>query len=161
MNNLGLPGNVETALATIDASQGLPLHLAHVQFYAYGTEGKNGFSSAAAQFAEKINANKNVTVDVGQVMFADIVTISSDVMKQFNSLPGGRPKKGVIFDGDSAMALGVRALCLSRFGLLQCGAMGGGARAVPADATIRCACSSPPTIRTARPSPPIRKCSRC
>jgi formylmethanofuran dehydrogenase subunit A len=101
MNNLGLPGNVETAIATIDASQGLPLHLAHVQFYAYGTEGKNGFSSAAAKFAEKINANRNVTVDVGQVMFADIVTISSDVMKQFNSLPGGRPKKGVIFDGDS------------------------------------------------------------
>ncbi|PWB82237.1 MAG: formylmethanofuran dehydrogenase subunit A, partial [Methylocystaceae bacterium] len=101
MNNLGLAGNVETALATIDASQGLPLHLAHVQFYAYGTEGKNGFSSAAARFAEKINANKNVTVDVGQVMFADIVTISSDVLKQFNSLPGARPKKGVIFDGDS------------------------------------------------------------
>ncbi len=100
MNNLGLPGNVETALATIDASQGLPLHLAHVQFYAYGKEGKNGFSSAAAQFAEKINASPNVTVDVGQVMFADIVTISSDVMKQFNSLPGARPKKGVIFDGD-------------------------------------------------------------
>jgi formylmethanofuran dehydrogenase subunit A len=100
MNNLGLPGNVETALATIDASQGLPLHLAHVQFYAYGKEGKNGFSSAAAQFAEKINANKNVSVDVGQVMFADIVTISSDVLKQFNSLPGGRPKKGVIFDGE-------------------------------------------------------------
>jgi formylmethanofuran dehydrogenase subunit A len=100
MNNLGLPGNVETALATIDASQGLPLHLAHVQFYAYGKEGKNGFSSAAAQFAEKINANPNVSVDVGQVMFADIVTISSDVLKQFNSLPGARPKKGFIFDGD-------------------------------------------------------------
>ncbi len=100
MNNLGLPGNVETALATIDASQGLPLHLAHVQFYSYGKEGKNGFSSAAAQFAEKINANKNITVDVGQVMFADIVTISSDVLKQYNSLPGARPKKGVIFDGD-------------------------------------------------------------
>lgn len=101
MNNLGLAGNIETALATIDASQGLPLHLAHVQFYAYGVEGKNGFSSAAARLAEKINAHKNVTVDVGQVMFADIVTISSDVMKQFNSLPGARPKKGVIFDGDS------------------------------------------------------------
>lgn len=101
MNNLGLAGNVETAVATIEASQGLPLHLAHVQFYAYGTEGKNGFSSAAARLAETVNANKNVTVDVGQVMFADIVTISSDVMKQFNSLPGARPKKGVIFDGDS------------------------------------------------------------
>jgi formylmethanofuran dehydrogenase subunit A len=101
MNNLGLAGNIETALGTIDASQGLPLHLAHVQFYAYGAEGKNGFSSAAARLAEKVNANKNVTVDVGQVMFSDIVTISSDVLKQFNSLPGARPKKGVIFDGDS------------------------------------------------------------
>ncbi|MGO9773413.1 MAG: formylmethanofuran dehydrogenase subunit A [Roseiarcus sp.] len=101
MSNLGLAGNIETALATIDASQGLPLHLAHAQFYAYGKEGKHGFSSAAAQFAEKINANKNITMDVGQVMFATTVTISTDVMKQLNSLPSGRPKKGVIFDGDS------------------------------------------------------------
>ena len=53
-------------------SQGQPLHLAHVQFYAYGKEGQHGFSSAAAQFAEKINANPNVTADVGQVMFADM-----------------------------------------------------------------------------------------
>jgi len=101
MNNLGLAGNIDTALATIDAAQGLPLHLAHVQFYAYGKEGKNGFSSAGALFAEKINANKNVSVDVGQVMFSDTVTISSDVLKQFNSLPGAIPKKGAIFDGDA------------------------------------------------------------
>ncbi|KAF2988834.1 formylmethanofuran dehydrogenase subunit A (plasmid) [Methylocystis sp. MJC1] len=101
MSNLGLAGNIATALGTIEAAQGVPLHLAHAQFYAYGKEGKNGFSSAAAQFAAKINQNKNVTVDVGQVMFADTVTISTDVMKQLNSLPNGRPKKGVIFDGDS------------------------------------------------------------
>jgi formylmethanofuran dehydrogenase subunit A len=101
MNNLGIAGNIETALATIDAAQGLPLHLAHVQFYAYGKEGKNGFSSAGAQFAEKLNANKNVSVDVGQVMFSDTVTVSSDVLKQFNSLAGAIPKKGAIFDGDA------------------------------------------------------------
>ena len=101
MNNLGIAGNIDTALATIDAAQGLPLHLAHVQFYAYGKEGKNGFSSAAAAFAEKINANKNVTVDIGAVMFSQTVTISSDVLKQFNSLSGGMPKKGAIFDGDA------------------------------------------------------------
>lgn len=35
-NNLGIPGNVDTALATMEAAQGLPMHLAHVQFYAYG-----------------------------------------------------------------------------------------------------------------------------
>ena len=101
MNNLGIAGNVQTALDTIDAAQGLPMHLAHVQFYAYGTEGKNAFSSAAAVFAEKINANPNITVDVGQVMFSQTVTISSDVLKQFNSMPGGSPKKGAIFDGDA------------------------------------------------------------
>jgi formylmethanofuran dehydrogenase subunit A len=101
MNNLGIAGNIDTALATIDAAEGLPLHLAHVQFYAYGLEGKNAFSSAGAQLAAKINANKNISVDVGQVMFSDTVTISSDVLRQFNSLAGAIPKKGVIFDGDA------------------------------------------------------------
>ncbi|HXZ14482.1 MAG TPA: formylmethanofuran dehydrogenase subunit A, partial [Roseiarcus sp.] len=101
MNNLGIAGNIETALATIDAARGLPLHLAHVQFYAYGKEGKNGFSSAGAQFAEKVNANKNVSIDVGQVMFSETVTVSADVLKQYNSLAGANPKKGAIFDGDA------------------------------------------------------------
>jgi len=101
MNNLGIAGNIETALATIDAVEGLPLHLAHVQFYAYGKEGKNAFSSAAAAFAEKVNANRNVSVDVGAVMFSDTVTVSSDVLKQFNSMAGANPKKGAIFDGDA------------------------------------------------------------
>ena len=50
-NNLGLPGNVETALATIAAAGDRPLHLAHLQFYAYGTDGPRGFSSAAPRLA--------------------------------------------------------------------------------------------------------------
>src|SRR5262249_38796888 len=54
-NNLGLAGNVDTALATIAAAEGLPLHLAHLQFYGYGREGPRGFSSAAARLAEAVN----------------------------------------------------------------------------------------------------------
>jgi formylmethanofuran dehydrogenase subunit A len=100
-NNLGLAGNVETALATINAAEGLPLHLAHLQFYSYGKEGPRGFSSAAARLAEAVNAAKSVTVDVGQVMFGQTVTISCDVLRQFNARNGARPKKYVIFDGDS------------------------------------------------------------
>ncbi len=100
-NNLGIAGNVETALATIEAAEGLPLHLAHLQFYAYGKEGPRGFSSAAARLAEAVNAAKSVTVDVGQVMFGQTVTISCDVLRQFNARNGARPKKYVIFDGDS------------------------------------------------------------
>ena len=55
-NNLGMAGNAETALATIAAAEGLPLHLAHLQFYGYGKEGERGFSSAAARIAEAVNA---------------------------------------------------------------------------------------------------------
>jgi formylmethanofuran dehydrogenase subunit A len=101
MNNLGIAGNVETALATIEAARGLPLHLAHVQFYAYGTEGRRGFSSAAAQLAEAVNAAENVTVDIGQVMFGPTVTVSLDVLRQYNGSRNARPNKSVIFDGDA------------------------------------------------------------
>ncbi|MGA8887750.1 MAG: formylmethanofuran dehydrogenase subunit A, partial [Pseudolabrys sp.] len=100
-NNLGLPGNVETALATIEAAESLPLHLAHLQFYGYGKEGPRGFSSAGARLAEAVNAAKSVTIDVGQVMFGQTVTISCDVLRQFNARNSARPRKWVICDGDS------------------------------------------------------------
>jgi len=100
-NNLGLAGNVETALATIATAEDLPLHLAHLQFYSYGKEGRRGFSSAAARLAEAVNAARSVTVDVGQVMFGQTVTISSDVLRQFNARKQARPRKYVIFDGDA------------------------------------------------------------
>jgi formylmethanofuran dehydrogenase subunit A len=100
-NNLGLPGNVATALATIDACEDLPVHLAHLQFYGYGEEGGRGFSSAAAQLAEAVNARKNLTVDVGQVMFGQTVTVSCDVLRQFSARAQASPKKFTIIDGDS------------------------------------------------------------
>src|SRR5262245_6302558 len=100
-NNLGLAGNADTALATIAAAEGLPLHLAHLQFYGYGKEGGRGFSSAAARLAEAVNATKSVTVDVGQVMFGQTVTISSDVLRQFNARKSASPRKWLIFDGDA------------------------------------------------------------
>lgn len=99
-NNLGVAGNVETAVATIQAAEGLPLHLAHLQFYAYGNEGPRGFSSAAPRLAEAVNATKNVTVDVGQVMFGQTVTISCDVLRQFNARGAAHPNKWAIVDGD-------------------------------------------------------------
>jgi formylmethanofuran dehydrogenase subunit A len=100
-NNLGLAGNFETALTTIAAAQELPLHLAHLQFYGYGKEGNRGFSSAAPQLAEAVNTAANVTIDVGQVMFGQTVTISLDVLRQFNARTQARPKKWLILDGDA------------------------------------------------------------
>ena len=79
---------------------GKPLHLAHLQFYAYGKDGKRGFSSGAAQLADAVNATPNVTIDVGQVMFRQTVTISCDVVRQYSSIGTAKPRKSVIFDGE-------------------------------------------------------------
>jgi formylmethanofuran dehydrogenase subunit A len=100
-NNLGMAGNVDSALATIAAAEGLPLHLAHLQFYGYGREGPRGFSSAAARLAEAVNRANNVTIDVGQVMFGQTVTISLDTLRQFNARHQARPRKSVILEGEA------------------------------------------------------------
>ena len=68
------------------------MHLAHVQFYGYDDEGKKGFSSGAVKLTESINKNKNITVDVGQVMFKPTVTISSDILRQFEARKHAFPK---------------------------------------------------------------------
>jgi len=99
-NNLGVAGAADTAAETISAAEGLPLHLAHLQFYSYGTEGKRKFSSAAARLAELVNGTPEVTIDIGQVMFGQTVTISSDVLRQFSARGTASPKKTVIHDGD-------------------------------------------------------------
>lgn len=99
-NNLGIAGNATTAAETIRAADGRPLHLAHLQFYGYGTEGKRGFSSEAARLAELVNSNTDVTIDVGQVMFGQTVTISSDVIRQYSGMRTASPKKSILYDGD-------------------------------------------------------------
>lgn len=100
-NNLGIPGNVDTALATIAAAEGLPMHFAHLQFYGYGKDGPRGFSSAAPRLAEAVNAARNVTIDVGQVMFGQTVTVSLDALRQFRARGGAKPRKWAILDGDA------------------------------------------------------------
>jgi formylmethanofuran dehydrogenase subunit A len=97
-NNLGLPGNIETTLATIAAAEGLRLHLTHVQFHSYGTEGDRHFSSAAARLAEAVNRNPNVTIDVGQIMFGQTVTASGDTMAQYRNHRFASPDKWICMD---------------------------------------------------------------
>lgn len=106
-NNLGIPGNVATALATMEAAQGLPMHLAHIQFYAYGNEGAKGFSSAAATLLEGFVRHPNITMDVGQVMFGQTVTISGDVIAQYSRRDDANPKKWVIWDAECEGSGGV------------------------------------------------------
>lgn len=106
-NNLGVPGNVETVLATMEAAQGLPMHLAHVQFYAYGNEGTRGFSSAAAQLMDGFRRYPNISMDVGQVLFGQTVTISGDVIAQYSRNADASPNKWVMWDAECEGSGGV------------------------------------------------------
>jgi len=99
-NNLGVPGNVDTALRTMEAAEGLPMHLAHVQFYGYGADGPHGFSTGAARLAEALGRHPNITVDVGQVLFGQTVTISGDVMRQHAARGIARPRKWALWEGE-------------------------------------------------------------
>lgn len=101
-NNLGVPGaSSDSIAATIKAAEGDPLHLAHIQFYGYGTEGKRRFSSRGRELAELVNATSEITVDIGQVMFGQTVTISSDELRQFAGSKQASPKKSIIFDHEA------------------------------------------------------------
>ncbi|MFL5518847.1 MAG: formylmethanofuran dehydrogenase subunit A [Gemmatimonadales bacterium] len=84
-NNLGQAGNVATTLATMDALSGRRAHFTHLQFHCYGSgpEGKTGWSSAARQVIERVNADSEISVDVGQVMFGAATTLSADGPAQY------------------------------------------------------------------------------
>ena len=106
-NNLGVAGNFETTLNTMGASDGVPMHLTHIQFHSYGLEGDKKFSSAAAQIAEALNKNKHITADVGQILFGQTVTASGDSMMQHLNSRFASPKKSVIMDIECDAGCGV------------------------------------------------------
>ena len=106
-SNLGAAGNVESTLQTIAALEGLPGHLTHIQFHAYGKEGPKKFSSAAQQIAEAVNANPNISIDVGQIMFGQTVTASGDTMRQHAQSALASPRKWIGSDIECEAGCGV------------------------------------------------------
>ncbi|MBI3864255.1 MAG: formylmethanofuran dehydrogenase subunit A [Planctomycetia bacterium] len=79
-NNLGLPGNWNTTLATMQALEGRRAHLTHIQFHSYGgqADDQGQFSSRVTELAECVNAHPNLTVDVGQVLFGETTSMTGD-----------------------------------------------------------------------------------
>ncbi|MDX1944364.1 MAG: formylmethanofuran dehydrogenase subunit A [Pirellulaceae bacterium] len=79
-NNLGMPGNWTTTLETMRAMEGHRGHMTHIQFHSYGggEADENTFNSKVAPLAEYVNANPNITVDVGQVLFGKTTSMTGD-----------------------------------------------------------------------------------
>lgn len=78
--NLGLPGNWRTMLETMRTFDGLPAHLAHVQFHSYtgGALDPDTFGSGVAPLVDWFNTHDTLTLDVGQILFGDTVAMTGD-----------------------------------------------------------------------------------
>jgi len=105
--NLGVPGNVNTTLKQISAVEGKPMHLTHIQYHSYDNKGDKKFSSGANLLAENINKNKNITCDVGQIMFGQTVTASADTMSQYRNHHFAHPKKWICADIECDAGCGI------------------------------------------------------
>jgi formylmethanofuran dehydrogenase subunit A len=76
-NNLGVPGNAATTVATMRALDGRRAHFPHLQFHSYGAA-DGAWRSGAREVIEYVNAHSEISADVGQVMFGDATTLTAD-----------------------------------------------------------------------------------
>ncbi len=88
-NNLGKPGNYLTTLDTMKcvedlADGGKPtIHITHCQFSAFKGDSWRTLESGAEEIASYVNSHTHVTLDMGQVIFADTTTMTADGPFQF------------------------------------------------------------------------------
>jgi len=82
-NNLGLPGNASTTLATMQTLDGRRAHFTHLQFHSYGSAAGGGWRSAAREIIEYVNAHASISADVGQVMFGHAATLTADAPVEY------------------------------------------------------------------------------
>ena len=81
--NLGTTESAEQTLRSIREASGR-LHLTHLQFMSYGKDNKGRFANRTQELADAVNANRNVTFDVGQIVFGPATTMTSDGPFQYN-----------------------------------------------------------------------------
>ena len=82
MHGLGLPGNADITLRTMDLLRDHPVHYTHLQFHCYGGRTPAGLCSRAREVADRVNALPGSSVDVGQVIFGPATTLSADAPAQ-------------------------------------------------------------------------------
>jgi len=90
-NNLGVPGNYETTIETMEAVKGIKpadgrkatVHVVHCQFNSLDGDNWMNVKSGAHKVAKYVNANEHVTLDLGQAIFTNTTTMTGDGPWQF------------------------------------------------------------------------------
>jgi formylmethanofuran dehydrogenase subunit A len=111
-NNLGVPGNYLTTLDTMRCVEDLAIngkssiHVTHCQFSAFKGDDWRTFESGAKEIADYVNAHSHVTLDMGQVIFADTTTMTADGPFQY-SLYGLTGNKWINHDVETETSAGI------------------------------------------------------
>ncbi|MEM0232483.1 MAG: formylmethanofuran dehydrogenase subunit A [Candidatus Nezhaarchaeales archaeon] len=88
-NRLGFPGNYVTTLRTMDCVSDLYkgdrpiIHITHVQFTGYAGTSWANLASGGEEIAKYLNSHDHVTLDLGQVVFGDALTMTADAPFEF------------------------------------------------------------------------------
>lgn len=86
-NMLGRPGNTDITIETMELASNRPatkrasgynLHMTHIQFHSYGGDSFVTFRSGAEPIAKYLKGHKNVSCDLGQIVFSDTTTMTAD-----------------------------------------------------------------------------------
>jgi len=111
--NLGRSNSARTTVETMAALDGRRGHLCHLQFLSYGKGVGSLHTSESASVAEAVNAHKNITVDVGQLVFGAATTMTSDGPLQY-SLHRTTGNKWINDDVESESGGGIVPLAYKR-----------------------------------------------
>ena len=91
-NNLGKPGNYTTAIETLDLLKDIKpgrmrqvVHVAHMQFSAYGGTSWRDFESKAPAIADYFNSHNHATMDMGQLLFGSATTMTADAPLEYGN----------------------------------------------------------------------------
>ncbi|RLE62202.1 MAG: formylmethanofuran dehydrogenase subunit A [Thermoprotei archaeon] len=87
-NKLGIPGNCETTLKTMDAvsgvkSDGLSIHITHIQFNSYLGDSWFNLKSGSEKIADYVNKHSHISLDAGQIDFGTAITMTADAPFEF------------------------------------------------------------------------------
>ncbi len=82
--NLGRPGNYKDTIDTIRIAGKFSndkrqvMHLTHIQFHSYGGSSWKDFESKSEEIVKELERNRNVTFDIGFVLFGETTTMTAD-----------------------------------------------------------------------------------
>ena len=90
-NRLGFPGNYATTIKTMELSskihkmtEGLAMHITHVQFTGYKGDSWSTLESGGEEIAKELNSNSYVSLDLGQAIPGrSVTTMTGDAPFEF------------------------------------------------------------------------------